>query len=157
MRAGEGGDGKRGCGAEGQALTAAFPAPTVPSLPRCRRGVGLPGGPRSPVLLPTPPPLPGAGGRCWGGRAGGGRAPPPDGASRTLPRSRRVGSGTSGTMPRLGRGWPAAPRLSPASAAVLLGVLCLPGAPASSLLTGTAGARGPPAPGGIAREGRPEV
>ncbi|NXD52284.1 BMPER protein, partial [Corvus moneduloides] len=40
-------------------------------------------------------------------------------------------------MPRLGRGWPTAPRLSPASAAVLLGVLCLPGAPASSLLTGS--------------------
>ncbi|XP_014745115.1 PREDICTED: kielin/chordin-like protein [Sturnus vulgaris] len=109
----------------------------VSPLPRCRRGVGLPGGPRSPILLSTPPPLPGAGGRCWGGRAGGGRAPPPDGASRTVPHSRRVGSGTPGTMPLLGGDWPAAPRLFPASAAVLLGVLCLPGAPASSLLTGS--------------------
>lgn len=149
---------KEGVRGRGAGADSCFPRTRSP-LPRCRRGVGLPGGPRSPVPLPTPPPLPGAGGRCWAGRAGGGRAPPPDGASRTLPRSRRVGSGTPGTMPRLGGGWPAAPRLSPASAAVLLGVLCLPGAPASSLLTGTAGAggAGPPAPGGIAREGRPEV
>ncbi|KAK2517471.1 Bmper [Columba guinea] len=40
-------------------------------------------------------------------------------------------------MPRFCGGWAALPRLVPAAAAVLLGALCLPGALASSLLTGS--------------------
>lgn len=52
MRAGEGGDGKRGCGAEGLALTAAFPAPAVPSpgwdSPTGRHLPSSPGPPRNP-------------------------------------------------------------------------------------------------------------
>lgn len=66
---GKGGDGKRGCGAEGQALTAAFPAPTVPS-PAAAVGWDSPAGHYLPSCSPPAAP------RCWGGRSGGGRAPP---------------------------------------------------------------------------------
>lgn len=118
-----------GAGPRGR-VDSCFPCTHSP-LPRWRRGVGLPGGPRSPILLPTPPPLPGAGGLCWSGRAGVGGLRHPTARPGRCPTA-------CGTMSRIGGGWPAAPRLSPASAAVLLGVLCLPGAPASSLLTGTA-------------------
>lgn len=123
----------RGAGADSCFPRTHSPLPPVPpwgGTPR-RAAVSRP--------APHPPAAARRRGSVLGRACRGGRAPPPDGGSRTLPRSRRVGSGTPGTMPRLGRGWPAAPRLSPASAAVLLGVLCLPGAPASSLLTGTAG------------------
>lgn len=83
----------RGAGAD-----SCFPLTHSP-LPRCRRRVGLPGGTPSLVLLPNPPLLPGAGGRCWGGRA-----PPPDGASRTLPHSWRAAAPPGGCPGSAGAG-----------------------------------------------------
>ncbi|XP_064025960.1 BMP-binding endothelial regulator protein isoform X3 [Pogoniulus pusillus] len=129
MRTGEGGDGKRGCGAEGQALTAAFPAPTVPS-PGAAVGWDSPAGHCLPSSSPRPAPRVGFG-AVVKGAAG---LPYPTARSGRSP----AAGGTPGTMPRLGEGCPAAaPRLVSAAAAVLLGSLCLPGVLASSLLTGS--------------------
>lgn len=128
----------RGAGAD-----SCFPCTRSPLL-RCRRGVGLPGGPLSPVLLPFHPYYPVAAAARRRGSvlrwAYGGR--PGSATRRRVPSAapQPAGSASPGTMPQLGGGWPGTPRFVPA-AAVLLGALCLPGALASSLLTGT-GARG---------------
>lgn len=130
----------RGAGAD-----SCFPRTRSP-LPRCRRGVGLPGGPASPFLPPdaTPRPPFAPFSRSVLGRPLRGR--PGSATRRCVPEAAAPQPGTM--MPRLGGdGVATAPSLVPAAAAVLLGALCLPGAPASSLLTGKGakGARSPPA------------
>lgn len=158
MRTREGGDGKRGCGAEGQALTAAFPAPTVPS-PGAAVGWDSPAGRGLPSCSPPPHrcPAPGVGAgagvpgwACSGTRrrvpdaapqpAGGQRHPRDDAAAR------RGLAGGPAPLPGLRCSPPRRP--VPARGAGLL--------PAHRYGESRA-ALGPPAPGGIAREGRAEV